>query len=383
MPKVSVLMPVYNDEKYLPQALESVLSQKDVELELIIVDDASKDSTPKIIEQFKAPNVKYIRHEENKGQLDALLTASQEISGDFVALFHGDDRISHNYALAEYSSLLLESKADGLYSDIILIDEHGNERGKLNVARKLSKNSLIELLGRAGSNIIGDPFFVTKEYFFQFVLENYVKWNMPYWFCEKDDELLIGRLQYVEHPWYVYRISSENYARSEVGKFVATNGTFRTITFLSKHIKLSPFFVLMPRVFIKLGLFYGDFKKSLYSSQPLRKQILSLIKLSMRGFDVDYTSNMYYTSLISFYSKQRNKVLTIEEPIDDHIFYGKDVNRFYRALRDGKVPRIYELLMKEAMSGYFEIETTEENLEKVNKITKFLNFLSPVRIIGK
>lgn len=53
MLKVSVLMPVYNDERYLAEAIESVLAQKEAEVELIIVDDGSTDRTPKIISRYQ------------------------------------------------------------------------------------------------------------------------------------------------------------------------------------------------------------------------------------------------------------------------------------------------------------------------------------------
>lgn len=196
-------MPVYNDERYLPEALESVLNQKDVELELIIVDDCSTDRTSRIIEQFKTSQIKYIRHNENKGQLDALLTGSSEITGDFVALFHGDDKILDDHAFVDYARWLSENRADGLYSDLVIIDKKSEVKKLSKAAKTLGKNRLIELLYRAGSNLIPDPFFVRKEFFFRSVLENYIKWNMAYWFNEEHGELSLGKVVYVNRPWYV------------------------------------------------------------------------------------------------------------------------------------------------------------------------------------
>ncbi|MEJ5229672.1 MAG: hypothetical protein WHT65_06685 [Pseudothermotoga sp.] len=101
----------------------------------------------------------------------------------------------------------------------------------------------------------------------------------------------------------------------------------------------------------------------------------------MKKYDIDPLSNLYYHSMVSFYSKQRKRVLTINESINDPLLYGKDVNRFYTMLKTDSLPTVYKLLLEEAANGFFEIETVEENAEKLNKILKFLNLLVPVRIV--
>ena len=69
MPLVSVIMPSYNYEEYISEAIESVLNQTFNDFELIIIDDASQDNSKKIIQLFDKKNIK-IRsffHKENKG----------------------------------------------------------------------------------------------------------------------------------------------------------------------------------------------------------------------------------------------------------------------------------------------------------------------------
>ena len=66
--KVSVIIPVYNDEKYLKQCVESVLTQTYTNLEIILVDDGSTDHTPEICEEYREKyNQIRVLHKKNGG----------------------------------------------------------------------------------------------------------------------------------------------------------------------------------------------------------------------------------------------------------------------------------------------------------------------------
>ena len=63
MPKISVVMPVYNGEKYLKEAIDSILNQTLSDFEFIIIDDGSTDSTEDIIKTYSDSRIKYIKNE--------------------------------------------------------------------------------------------------------------------------------------------------------------------------------------------------------------------------------------------------------------------------------------------------------------------------------
>ena len=91
MPRVSVLVNTYNHERFIAQALRSVAEQDFplAEIETIVVDDGSTDSTPEIIKQF-LPGIQYVR-KSNGGQVSALHEAVAHSSGDIIAFLDGDD----------------------------------------------------------------------------------------------------------------------------------------------------------------------------------------------------------------------------------------------------------------------------------------------------
>jgi glycosyltransferase involved in cell wall biosynthesis len=85
---VSVIMASYNHEKYLPEAIESVLDQTSPDLELVIVDDASKDSSREIVEAYQKRDcrVRAFFHEKNRGIAITANDALEAATGQYISL---------------------------------------------------------------------------------------------------------------------------------------------------------------------------------------------------------------------------------------------------------------------------------------------------------
>ena len=92
MPKVSIIMPVYNAEKYVSEAIESVRNQSYENWELIIVDDGSTDHSPEIIDRYAQKDVRIQSfHNKNEGVSAARNFALSKISGELVTFIDSDD----------------------------------------------------------------------------------------------------------------------------------------------------------------------------------------------------------------------------------------------------------------------------------------------------
>ena len=90
-PKISVLMAVFNAEKYLRQAMESILTQTCIDFEFIIVDDASTDNSSKIINSYDDKRIRVINNQANIGLTKSLNIGIKHAQGDYIARQDADD----------------------------------------------------------------------------------------------------------------------------------------------------------------------------------------------------------------------------------------------------------------------------------------------------
>jgi glycosyltransferase involved in cell wall biosynthesis len=127
-PLVSIILPAYNGAKYLPEAIESCLSQTYPAWELIIVDDCSTDTTPGIIAEYAAHDgrIRGIRHRTNLKLPGALNTGHAAAKGAYLSWTSDDNRFLPA-AFEEMVQFLEQNPAIGLvYADSVAIDEAGN-----------------------------------------------------------------------------------------------------------------------------------------------------------------------------------------------------------------------------------------------------------------
>lgn len=91
MPVVSVVIPIFNRERYLAQAMDSILAQTLTDFELLMVDDGSSDSSCEIVRAYTDPRIRLIRHERNRGVAAARNTGITEARGRYLAFLDSDD----------------------------------------------------------------------------------------------------------------------------------------------------------------------------------------------------------------------------------------------------------------------------------------------------
>jgi glycosyltransferase involved in cell wall biosynthesis len=90
-PKVSILMPCYNVEKYVAEAVESILTQTFTDFELIVLDDCSVDKTAEIVKNFADKRIVYYKNEQNLGLVENLNVGLKLAKGELIARMDGDD----------------------------------------------------------------------------------------------------------------------------------------------------------------------------------------------------------------------------------------------------------------------------------------------------
>ena len=131
LPLITVIVPVYNVEKYILKCLESIASQTYSNYEAIIVNDGSTDTSGLIVKEFAKAhkNFRYIE-QQNKGQASARNAGIRVAEGDYIAFVDGDDYIHENY-LEKLLQLILNEKADISMCSAIRVWEDGREQANL------------------------------------------------------------------------------------------------------------------------------------------------------------------------------------------------------------------------------------------------------------
>ncbi len=113
---ISIVVPVFNTEKYVERCLKSLLSQTYSKLEIIVVDDCSSGNIEEILQPLMREDkrIRYIRHEVNKGLFQARLSGADLAQGAYIAFADSDDYVSSNF----YYGLL--RSAEKHQSDIVI-----------------------------------------------------------------------------------------------------------------------------------------------------------------------------------------------------------------------------------------------------------------------
>ena len=126
-PKVSVVMSVYNGERHLREAVDSILSQSLSDFEFIVVDDGSTDDTWEILTSYADPRMMLVRNQENVGLSRSLNRALEMAKGEYIARMDADD-VSLPERLGEQVQFLDASQDVGLIScPFIEIDQESHE----------------------------------------------------------------------------------------------------------------------------------------------------------------------------------------------------------------------------------------------------------------
>lgn len=109
---ISIIIPVYNTEKYLQKCVESIMKQTYQDFEIIIVDDGSNDSSPGLCDSFAAENSKIkVIHQKNGGLSDARNKGIEKSTGDYILFLDSDDYMNEN-ALQNLVDVQQNYKAD-------------------------------------------------------------------------------------------------------------------------------------------------------------------------------------------------------------------------------------------------------------------------------
>jgi glycosyltransferase involved in cell wall biosynthesis len=130
-PRVSVVMPVYNGEKHLRQAINSILKQTFTDFEFIIIDDGSTDGTAEILASYHDKRIKLIKNHQNRGIAISSNLGLSAAHGGYIAPMDQDDISSPERLLVQVQFLDNNLSIDAVGSWYEIIDENGHSTGEI------------------------------------------------------------------------------------------------------------------------------------------------------------------------------------------------------------------------------------------------------------
>lgn len=220
IPKLTIIIPVYNGEKYLDRCLESILTQTFQDYEVIIINDGSTDKSGKMLEEYATLNSKIkIIHQNNTGQSMARKSGLKEATGDYIGFIDIDDWIAvdmyeHLVEIIEVNNCDIAAMgicATDKYKDYIKVEERiritekedvlyeylhrgvKNSSDEYSLSNKIYKIDLFEGVGFDESNY-------GEDYLINFKLLNKSKRmvrssKIGYFYYQRHDSTIHGRVK--------------------------------------------------------------------------------------------------------------------------------------------------------------------------------------------
>ncbi|WP_086239049.1 MULTISPECIES: glycosyltransferase family 2 protein [Campylobacter] len=167
-PKISIIIPVYNVEKYISQCLESAINQSLKDIEIIIVDDCGSDKSMDIAQEYakKDNRIKIIKNSQNMGLFLTRCEGIKSATGEYILNLDSDDFLDLRACEIAYNAT-----KDGYY-DIIKFNAYNYENGNTTIFDKILENDSFESL---------------EEYAnYMYRQKGYPRWNLAFILIKRD-----------------------------------------------------------------------------------------------------------------------------------------------------------------------------------------------------
>lgn len=206
-PLVSVVMPVFNQELFVAEALDSIIEQSYPAYEVVIVDDGSNDTSLSICQEYQRNDSRFrVFSQRNKGPAAARNEAILQARGDYICLLDSDDRMDPKRIEHQLRPFLQDQTIDVVYTSVLLIDKERNFLGEIKGESLPSELFRAEMFFR---NLLPGPGLMAKRTCF--IQEPYD----PSFVHAEDYELMLRFLRhfrffYLDEPLTLYRRHTTN-----------------------------------------------------------------------------------------------------------------------------------------------------------------------------
>ena len=211
MPKISIIIPIYNAENYLKRCLNSVINQTLKDIEIICINDCSKDNSLEILKEYskKDKRIKIINLKENKGESKARNIGLDNTNSEYIAFLDNDDEIDLDFYEKLYNKAI-KTNSDIVKAGVDII----------NYDKKHQKDNLNELIKQNNSKLYFTHYWWSAIYKSSLIKENNIKFLEKYEIGE--DILFLNqailnckKLEIIDNTYYHYH-KRENSTDSKI-----------------------------------------------------------------------------------------------------------------------------------------------------------------------
>jgi len=252
LPLVSIILPAYNSEKYIAEAVNSVLAQVYDNFELIIINDGSSDNTLHIIESIKDPRIIILNNDSNKGLIYSLNRGIEAAKGELIARMDADDICTNDRIEKQVHWLLHHPYTAAVGCFIHVIDAHGKEKAPWLLDRKTVSAAEIRS-AMISENCLAHPTLmirtgILKKYQYSDAQKNIEDYDL--WLRMLADGLVIEKIPQAL-LWY------REHATSVTGAILKKQNPFLKKfhckqNFIAAQLKAGKWGVFQTRVFISM-----------------------------------------------------------------------------------------------------------------------------------
>ena len=263
IPKISVIMSVYNGMQYLKQAVKSILNQTYKNFEFIIVNDASTDSTPKYLKSLKDKRIRIVNNKKNVGLAMSLNKALKAAKGDYIARMDADDVSYPTRLELQLKYLLKNPNTDicGCWADLV------EEKGKLIGEKKYPKSPKAIYNTLPCYPCIIHPTFFAKKGFFT-ALNGY---DAGFEMAEDYDLLMRARKKFemanVDKKLFAWRLWADRRSRKEMRLMDKVDLKIKIAAIKRDGFELNSALMLAKRLFLIYSIPY-----------PIKLKVAKLLK---------------------------------------------------------------------------------------------------------
>ena len=324
-PLISIIVPVYNTEKYLKRCLDSLVGQTFKDIEIIIVNDASQGNCKEIIEEYQKNDgrIKYIEHSENKSLIQARKTGNINSIGKYIMYVDSDDEIEIN-ACEEIFNIVKNKDYDIIHFGAKIIADFDSKDIEWNLSTNRFNINLEFLLNELIDKKISHNMW--GKVFHRRIIEKLIEYisDTPIMNAEDMLQCLIAfyfskSYRVIQKPLYIYYadigLSNKNTNEIDINKY--------DYLCRSTKIALDEFYNFLVKVksniaygFLFSKLYYNQYNFLLEKIKNNDKEYLNVIE---KYFDKSIISQ--YLHLQKYNEIEKNELEELNHKLSPYFFY--------------------------------------------------------------